>query len=252
VLPPSATSLQALRRALAQIAEARAGGHGLAVEQRSVPEAGWVSARALASDAGPLDEMVAAVARGAGIDHPPLGAEWLLEHHAWQGASLTAAAMMTGWVPDLAPENVLLHFRDGAVWGIALRGGPVHELRDEAALTRAGHRALSSHLEPLINALAARRLRAPRALWRAAGDRVGQAFLWSGEAFSDADRATRLATRMIAPPSPLHVPLRTARGEDGTPFHVRASCCLYHRVPGAELCPGCPLRRSPRARAAAG
>ncbi len=99
---------------------------------------------------------------------------------------------------------------------------------------------------PLVEAIAARRLRAPRALWRAAGDRVGQAFLWCAEAFADGDLAARLATRMIAPPSPLHVPLRSARGEDGTPFHLRASCCLYHRVPGAVLCPGCPLRRRRR------
>ncbi|MGH2946676.1 MAG: (2Fe-2S)-binding protein [Solirubrobacteraceae bacterium] len=215
-----------------------------------MPDAGWVAADALVSDDGPLDEMVAAVAHAAGIDHPPLGAEWLLEHHAWQGASLTAAAMMSGWVPDLAPGNVLVQFREGAIWGIALRGGMVRKLPDEPALVRAGHHALVAHLTPLIDALAARRLRTRRALWRAAGDRVAQACLWCAEAFSDADRATRLATRMIAPPSPLHVPLRTASGEDGTPFHVRASCCLYHRVPGAELCPGCPLRRSRRARAA--
>jgi hypothetical protein len=241
VLPPAT-----LQRALAHIAQARAGGYGLSVEHRSVPGAGWVSAETLVND---LDEVVAAVARRAGIDYPPLGAEWLLEHHAWQGASLTAAAMMSGWVPDLAPANVLEHFRDGAVWGIALRGGTVRKLPDEPALVRAGHRALVAHLDPLIEALAARRLRARRALWRAAGDRVAQGFLWSAEAFSDADRAIRLATRLLAPPSPLHVPLRTARGDDGTPFHLRASCCLYHRVPGADLCAGCPLRRSRRARA---
>jgi hypothetical protein len=240
------TTTDTLRTALARIAEARAGGFGLAVEQRSAAEASWVPAEELAGADGPLDDMVAAVAGSAGFDYPPLGAEWVLEHHAWQGASLTAAAMMSGWVPDLAPANVLVHFRDGAIWGIALRGGDVRELPDESALARAGHDALVTHVAPLVEAIAARRLRAPRALWRAAGDRVGQAFLWCAEAFSDPDRAARLATRMIAPPSQLHVPLRSARGEDGTPFHMRASCCLYHRVPGAELCPGCPLRRPRR------
>ena len=245
-------SIGRLRSALARIADARAGGYGLLVEQRSEPGDGWLAADDLVRDDGPLDGMVAAVARGAGIDHPPLGAEWLLEHHAWQGASLTAAAMMSGWVPDLEPGNVLVKFKDGAIWGIALRGGAVCEVRGEEALARAGHGALVAHVSPLLDALAARRLRAARALWRGAGDRVGQAFLWCAEAFGDPARAARLATLMIAPPSPLHVPLRTARGDDGTPYHVRASCCLYHRVPGGGLCVGCPLHRSRRARAAEG
>jgi hypothetical protein len=248
---PAAASTRALRSALARVAEARAGGYGLAVEQRCEPGAGWLPADELVREGGPLDGMVNAVAHQAGFDHPPLGAQWLLEHHAWQGASLTAAAMMSGWTPDLTPRNVLVRFHDGALSGIALRSGPVRELRDDAALARAGHDAVVAHVSPLVHALATRRLRAARALWRSAGDRVGQAFLWCAEAFGDAERAARLATTTIAPPSPLHVPLRTARDEDGTPFHVRASCCLYHRVPGAAPCPGCPLHRSRRARAAA-
>jgi hypothetical protein len=248
---PAAASTRVLRRALARIAEASAGGYGLAVEHRSEPGAGWLPAEELVRERGPLDGMVTAVARNAGFDHPPLGAQWLLEHHAWQGASLTAAAMMSGWIPDLTPRNVLVRFRDGAISGIALRSGPVREIRNDAALARAGHDAVVAHVSPLVHALAARRLRAARALWRAAGDRVGQAFLWCAEAFGDTERAARLATTMVAPPSPLHVPLQTARDEHRIPFHVRSSCCLYHRVPGATMCPGCPLHRSRRARAAA-
>jgi hypothetical protein len=102
-----------------------------------------------------------------------------------------------------------------------------------------------------VDAVHRRRLRARKPLWRAAGDRVAQAFLWCGAAHGDPDRARRLAQAMLAPPSAMHVPLRTATAEDGTPLHLRASCCLYHRVPGAEVCAGCPLRRSPRLRAAA-
>src|SRR5688572_8588380 len=132
-----------LREALAPILAARAGGYGLAVEQRGAAGGDWLPAGDLARDDGPLDGLVAAVARGAGLDHPPLGAEWVLEHHAWKGASLVAAAMLSGgWVPDLRPGNVLLQFRDGAIWGIALRGGKVRRLDDEAELARAGHEAL--------------------------------------------------------------------------------------------------------------
>ena len=220
----------------------RGGGFGLTVEQRDRPGEGWLAADALDVR---LDELVTGVCDLAGLDHPPLGAEWLLEHCAWQGASLTVAALLDGWVPDLSPDNVLLWFRDGGVWGIALR-----EVRVAGSDPRTGHDALVALLDPLVTALAQRRLRAAKPLWRAAGDRVGQAVVWAGAAYDDPGRARRAGEALLAPPSPMHVPLRTACGEDGTPLHVRASCCLYHRVPGAEVCAGCPLRSSPRLRAA--
>ena len=152
------------------------------------------------------------------------------------------------WVPDLAPRNVLLGIRDGSAFGVALRGGAARRIAGERALARAGHDALVDHLAPLVDALVARRLRPRRALWRAAGDRVVQAFLWCAEAFAAPARARRLATLLLEPPSPLHVPVQAATGEDGAPLHLRASCCLYHRVPDATPCPGCPLLRPRRRR----
>ena len=56
---------------------------------------------------------------------------------------------------------------------------------------------------------------------------------WAGAAYGDRERARRVGEAILAPPSPMHVPLRTA-SLDGAPVHVRSSCCLYHRVPGAE------------------
>ena len=220
----------------------RGGGFGLTVEQRDGPGDGWLAAGALEER---VDGLVAGVCDLAGLEHPPLGAEWLLEHCAWQGASLTVAALMDGWAPDLSPDNVLLWVRDGGVWGIALR-----EVRVAGSDPRAGHDQLVALLEPLMASLAARRLRAPKPLWRAAGDRVGQAVVWAGAAYDDPERARRVGEAILAPPSPMHVPLRTG-SVDGAEFHVRSSCCLYHRVPGAEVCAGCPLRDSPRLRAAA-
>ena len=221
----------------------RGGGFGLTVGQRDGPGDGWLGADALE---GELDRLLSGIADLAGIDHPPLGAEWLLEHCAWQGASLAVAAALDGWVPDLAPDNVLLWFRDGGIWGIALR-----ELRVTGSGAQAAHDQLEALLEPVVAAITARRLRAERPLWRAAGDRVGQAVVWAGDAYGDVDRARRLGEAMLASPSRMHVPLRAAHTGDGVPFHVRSSCCLYHRVPGAQVCAGCPLRRSPRLRAAA-
>ena len=129
--------------------------------------------------------------------------------------------------------------------GLALRGGGAREQAGERALARSAHEALLAHLEPLIDALVARRLRPRRALWRAAGDRVGQAFLWCAEAYHAPARARRLA-ELVLEDSPMHVPLRSAVGQDGAPYHLRASCCLNHRVDAAALCPGCPLRRRGR------
>ena len=228
---------------LDRISALRGDGFGLTVEQRDAPGDGWLAVDAIAAD---LDGLLAGIYDLAGLRHPPLGAEWLLEHCAWQGASLAVAAAMDGWVPDLTPGNVLLWFRDGGVWGIALR-----EVRAAGADPRAAHDALEAFLTPVVAAITARRLRAARPLWRAAGDRVGQAVMWAGAAYGDPGSARRLGEAMLAPPSPMHVPLRTDVAEDGTPYHVRSSCCLYHRVPGAEVCAGCPLRRSPRLRAAA-
>ena len=238
-----------LDAALARIADARAGGYGLFVARREEPGEGWLLAEALARDDGPLDELVAGMARSAGTDLHTVGGEWLLELLAWHGAALTAAAMMSGrWVPDLRPPNVLVGFDGGSVLGIALRGGEARGRGDERALARAAHRALAAHLEPVIDALVARRLRPRRALWRAAGDRVGQAFLWCAEAFDAPARARRLAELVLEPGSPLHVPYVSAVGADGVPYHLRASCCLYHRVPDATPCPGCPLLRPRRRR----
>jgi FhuF 2Fe-2S C-terminal domain len=230
--------------AVERIAALRAGGFGLTVELRDGPGEGWVAAGELPAR---LDDLVDGACELAGIDHPPLGAEWVLEHCAWQAASLTVAALMDGWVPDLAPERVLLQARGGSLWGIALApaGGVA------AGSPVAAHDALAGFLGPVVDAVHARRLRAPKALWRAAGDRVAQAFLWCGSAYADPARARALAEAMLAPPSPMHVPLRTGCGEDGSPMHLRSSCCLYHRVPGVEVCAGCPLRQSRRLRAAA-
>ena len=228
---------------LDRITALRGNGFGLTVEQRDAPGEGWLAADALAAD---LDGLLEGIYDLAGVRHAPLGAEWLLEHCAWQGASLVVAAAMDGWVPDLSPENVLLWFRDGGVWGLALR-----EVRAAGADPRAAHDALEAFLTPVVAAVTARRLRAPRPLWRAAGDRVGQAVVWAGAAYGDPEAARRLGEAMLAPPSPMHVPLRTDVSADGMPYHVRSSCCLYHRVPGVEVCAGCPLRQSRRLRAAA-
>jgi len=230
---------------LARIGELRVEGFGLQVARREAPGDGWQAANDLTA----LDEQIAAAARGAGTELRTVGAEWLLEQWAWQAASLLAGAMLAGSrVPDLAPANVLLGVEAGLPWGIALRGGELARPAGEAELARAAQAAYAGFLDPLVDALGARRLRPRRALWRAAGDRVGQAFHWCAAAFGEPERAARLAMLMLEPPAPFHVPLQLGRGPDGVPHHARASCCLSHRTADAIVCPACPLARPRRHR----
>src|SRR5687768_4636358 len=115
----------------------------------------WIGAHELPAR---LDELVDGACMLAGIDHPALGAEWVLEHCAWQAASLVATALMDGCVPDLAPERVLLEVRDGSVWGIAGAGGGAVPVAPGGP--REAHDALAAFLDPLIDAVHRRRLRA--------------------------------------------------------------------------------------------
>lgn len=241
----------ALDATLERVAAARAGGFGLQVARRDAPGDGWIEAVDLWRDDGPLDELIDGVARLAATEHRHIGAQWLFEHSAWQAAALVSGTLMAdARVPSLEPANVLLAMYDGSLWGIAVRGGRVLGLEgdsgadivvpDERALARAAHTELVTHLAPLADAIVARRLRSAKPLWQSAGDRVGQAMLWCAQAFDDEPRARRLAELVVAPPSPMHVPIVTKVGDDGEPFHVRASCCLNHRTPDASLCAGCP------------
>src|SRR5690349_2544689 len=126
---------------LERITALRGNGFGLTVEQRDGPGEGWLPVEALGPE---LDRLLEGIYDLAGIEHAPLGAEWLLEHCAWQGASLAVAAALDGWVPDLSPGNVLLRFHDGGIWGIALR-----EVRTAGSGPRAAHDALEAMLAPV-------------------------------------------------------------------------------------------------------
>jgi hypothetical protein len=124
--------MRALDATLARIAAARANGFGLEVGRRDAAGDGWIDARELVR--GPLDAIIADSTRGAGTNLAKVGAEWLLELYAWQGASLVAAATVSeARVPDLSPGNVLVAVEAGRPIGIAVRGGRLTGLSGDPA-----------------------------------------------------------------------------------------------------------------------
>jgi hypothetical protein len=215
---------------VAPLAVARAGGFGLGVRALPVPsdEDGWRPAGAVAEDLGVLLPRAIAAAGPRAV-----GATWLLEKHAWFVAGAQLAALL---VHGAMPPARALWVRCGASgWPEAVALPTAGWAPADGARIAA---ALEAHLVPLVEALAAHRARRP--LWRSAGDRLGQAALWCGEAFGARGRAWALASDALAAPTALRAPAGFAlRG--GEPFRRRTGCCLSRRCPDGATCPDCPL-----------
>lgn len=210
---------------IASIAAARLSGFGLAVCAAPPPagDRGWRRA----ADGPPLPAPCALP--------PAVGATWQLEKHAWfVAAAAVAALLVRGSMPPLG--GVWLRYgADGWAEGIAVP-------RDGWSAAGGGLLAvrLEEHLAPVVDALSAHRPR--RALWRSAGDRLGQAAIWCGEALGDRDGALSLAADALAAPTALRAPAGFGI-VDGLPFRRRAGCCLSHRCDGGVECADCVLGR---------
>lgn len=218
------------------LAAARANGFGLEVCAAPPPasEAGWRPAHAAARDPALLDALLDRTAAAAGTNSRAVGATWHLEKHAWYAASASLAAMLVhGTIPPL-DDALLRDGEQGWAEAIALPASHWAPADGEELATR-----LEAHLEPVVEALTRHRPR--RALWRCAGDRLGQAALWCGEAFRDRRRTWTLASEALAAPTALAAPARFEL-VDGGPYRRRIGCCLSHRSPGGLICEDCTLR----------
>ena len=223
---------------LDRIAAARANGFGLAVVEGPRSGAGWHHAHAIAHDPELRDALLDQAQGATDSDLHAVAVAWVLEKHAWHVASLVVAALLIdGSIPPLNRAQ-LMHGESGWADAIAVPAGP---WRHGDAVDAA--RALDAHLAPVIAALAHRR--AARALWREAGDRVGQAVLWCGEAFDARDRAWSIGAQILAAPTRLRAPARF-EVRDGVPFRLRTGCCLAHRAPGGVTCADCLLSAKSR------
>jgi hypothetical protein len=216
-----------------RIAAARANGFGLALVPGPATGPGWRDAHAWVHDPALRDDLVALAQATAGTDRP-VGVAWFFEKHAWHVASLVVAALLSERALPPLHRAQLLFGEYGWADAVAVPGDgwePCATPADAAA-------ALEAHLFPVVEGL--RGLRAPRALWREAGDRLGQAVLWCGEAFGAREEAWALGTAMLEAPTRLRAPARFQL-RDGEPFRPRTGCCLAHRAPGYPTCPDCPL-----------
>ena len=218
---------------LQRIVAARSGGFGLSVCEGPLDGPGWRHGDAIATDAALREDLLDRARRAAGTDMTALAVAWIVEKHAWHVASIVVAALLLdGTLPPLRRVQ-LLYGESGWPDAIAVpASGWEHADAADAA------RALDDHLAPVIAALGSRR--APRALWREAGDRIGQAALWCGEAFGAREHAWSIGAQLLVAPTRLRAPGQF-RLRDGEPFRLRSGCCLAHRAPGGAACADCRL-----------
>lgn len=219
-------------------------------------EQGWLGVGRMIDDQTLVDRLVGNVP-GIGSTPPRnIQAEWLLERYAWaMGIVSGSFVVMIDRLPRLRPDELMVQ---GLGEGIAIlrpemlclesdhRAGhsDLTVVADEQTMADALKDALSDHLERLIGTLTELKTRPAAALWRAAGDKLAEAFLWCGATFDKPERARRLMEQILGPPGPLHNPLRSGIDSWGEEFHLRASCCLAYRMPGSRYCQGCPLAQA--------
>ena len=213
--------------------------------------AGWVAAEALLAPASPLlDRQLAAAAAALGGAPPEACASVLAEGYAEALATVAFRALVGArQAPDLAAANVALRFGPGGtVEAVALRGQEAARAASaggEPALAAwAGSQLLREHLNLLVAALGARRLRrGPRALRGLIAN--GYACAVAEVVRGGSEAAAALAAPFLEPLArwvPARPRLLVLPG--GDVVRKRVTCCLFYRLPGNGYCATCPLLAS--------
>jgi hypothetical protein len=220
-----------------RLAEAEAFGYGLGVEAGVRTGPAWIRLDRACAPAE-IERSRHALRTVVGEPSPRgLPVAWYVEKVAWHvGSPLAAALVCAGTMPRLRPSGTWLRFTP---YGLAIGVSAT----DDTACAPAGEHELAALFVDLIAPLidTARAYGRPaRTLWRHAGDRLADAFLWSGEAFGRRERAWGLAEAVLALDTPFAVPPRFTL-EDDSATRVRRSCCLAYRLANTEPCGRCPL-----------
>lgn len=239
-----------LRRTLRQAAAITAGGQPPVAGDA----AGWEPADAIADDRSLLAAQLEPASRNA--PGRVAGALWMIEARAWYAAELVAATLLlAGRVPRLDPASVdVLIGPEGQAAAVRPRGTAFHcragdrdaghpdarVAADEPALLAAARDELIAVCGPLVAAVDASGLRRARVAWRSVGDRVVQALGHVGDLTGRRDAAWGMAAAIMAPASPLRVPVAFEL-RDGASFGYRATCCLSYRDASCERCDSCPV-----------
>jgi hypothetical protein len=204
----------------------------------------WLTAEGLAADPAGLDRLADAYARRWEIpgDRASQATIIVLDYTWYATAPLVAAWLVGGVVPSLSGAEVWLdpETREGS---LAL--GTTELVPPSNDALRA---TIEAHLEPLVEAIAARRWIGRRTAWMGVGDRVVGAIEHVERILGTPERAPAEADRIVHRPgtaldSPRHrfIGVPAAAGERTVPVGLRASCCRFYRVPGVEMCVTCPL-----------
>ncbi|SDW78841.1 FhuF 2Fe-2S C-terminal domain-containing protein [Marininema mesophilum] len=162
--------------------------------------------------------------------------------------------------PDWSVENLHLHFNSGwelTLAPINLQLNPCPEDRRDEWRRKKLQQILTNNLVPVFNSLANY---APASiLWESAKGYLYYFYnIWIREASTNCDQARILDdfNLLTSPTSPLivekftnpfHGGFRTIPHptEPEKEMHVRQTCCLYHRLPGAKPCSTCPRLQKP-------
>lgn len=240
--------MEGFDRTLGRIANASADGYGIIVRRRKAAGEGWFPASEL-DGSGRVESLL--LSRISGLGGPPepyIRAEWFLESLARAIADLGGSFIVAaGQIPELEPDNVLLAAEGGLIRATGVLTDRGFESEDLAELADAFREGFMTLLEPVITWLDGQGLRPAKTLWHSAADRLAQSLVWSGKAFDRPSLALELAELTVGPHSPdpkLAIPLERGEDEWGEEFHLRKTCCLAYRTPGANYCTSCPLVES--------
>jgi hypothetical protein len=211
---------------------------GFRADLRAIEEPGpcWTSIADLAGGAG-RGGRHRLIQRAAGSGAPGRIAQvWEVEGLAWFLGLLVGGSLLSGpALPSPDPERTWVRFGDeGLVEGLAIAADARTVL---PAVPDDGRVVLHALLEPIVEAPG---VRATRALWWHAGDRIADALLWSGEALRAKREAQRIAAALLAPGVPYSVPLGIGAGGVA---RVRRTCCLSRLTDAGVTCEGCPRIR---------
>lgn len=235
------------------------------VVRASVPadEPGWHRTAALFEDQGRLRAVVEQGAQALAAEHPgsppalrcTVAAAVLLSDWCWALAAVGAGALAADRrVPFLDPGGVWLQVEGGRVQGVAATAagfwcspddpGAHHpEARSRKDLEAALRTEITAHLTRLHVALRSGPSpllrRGPRALWGAAGDGVATALRLQAEQVARPEELLEAAERLLAAAPASWGRHGFDRAASGV-TRVRASCCLWYRLPATPACATCP------------
>jgi hypothetical protein len=204
------------------------------------PADSWSPLRALLTDEATLDERVLrtrhslATSSGVGVEVVPLRTAASVDQLALSARVLSpalGACVLAGCVPGFDPDNLRY---GGQRIGVADPAGRNVAADQAAEALRTD--VVETVLVPLVAAYAARFHLSTQVLWGNVASALNGAV-----AVLDASGTEQRLTAAPIVADLLRTPPLTGTVHSADPHFVRNSCCLWYRIPGAQLCGDCVL-----------